>query len=113
MKFGEVRDRWRLIREGYVLHDHQRVFTPDFLFRHEDSTEVLMEVVGFWTPEYLSHKREALTHFRPNPIILAIQQQHLKVDAAELTDSKIIPYKTAIQVKPILESLEKIRSENS
>ena len=109
-KFGDVQDGWHLIREGYVLHDRQRVFTPDFLFRHEDGTEVLMEVVGFWTPEYLSHKREALAHFRPNPIILAIQQQHLKVDADELTDPKIIPYKTAIQVKPILESLEKIRS---
>ena len=112
-KFGDTRDGWYLIREGYLLHDRQRVFTPDFLFRHEDGTEVLMEVVGFWTPEYLAHKREALTYFRPNPIILAIQQQHLKIGTVELTDPKIIPYKTAIPVKPILESIEKIRAKSN
>ena len=29
-----------LIREGEILHDHQKTFVPDFTFRHEDGTQV-------------------------------------------------------------------------
>jgi len=29
------------------------VFVPDFTFRHEDGTQACLEIVGFWTPEYL------------------------------------------------------------
>jgi predicted nuclease of restriction endonuclease-like RecB superfamily len=49
-KFGEVREGWKLIREGAILHRHQKTFVPDFVFRHEDGREVLFEIVGFWTP---------------------------------------------------------------
>jgi len=37
VKWGtEPRDGWRLIREGEVLHSAQKVFIPDFVFRHDD-----------------------------------------------------------------------------
>jgi len=49
---------WQLIREGEILYHHQKTFVPDFTFRHEDGTEVLLEIVGFRTPEYPAHKRE-------------------------------------------------------
>ena len=35
------------------LHRGQKVFVPDFVFRHSDGRTVLIEIVGFWTPEYL------------------------------------------------------------
>ncbi len=46
-KFNPRRDGWTLNREGEILHDRQTTFIPDFVFRHEDGTEVLMEIVGF------------------------------------------------------------------
>ena len=56
-KWGdEPRRGWRLIREGEVLHKGQKVFVPDFVFSHEDGRRVPMEVVGFWTDEYLREK---------------------------------------------------------
>ena len=64
-KFGEEAEGWRLSREGVILHDGQTTFVPDFTFRHTDGREVLMEVVGFWTPEYLAKKRETIQRFKP------------------------------------------------
>jgi hypothetical protein len=58
-KFGPERAGWRLIREGEILHDHQETFVPDFTFRHKDGTQVFLEIVGFWTPEYLAHRRKS------------------------------------------------------
>jgi len=46
-KFGEERDGWRLEREAEIVHEGQTAFVPDFVFRHEDGTEVLFEIVGF------------------------------------------------------------------
>jgi len=31
-KFGPQRNDWQLIREGEILHDHQKTFVPDFTF---------------------------------------------------------------------------------
>ena len=41
-KWGDgPRDGWTLHREAAVVHHYQTAFVPDFVFRHEDGTEVL------------------------------------------------------------------------
>ena len=106
-KFGAKRDGWRLIREGEILHDRQTVFVPDFTFRHDDGTEVLFEIVGFWTPEYLAKKRETLRRFRRHRILLAVAESSLRKDASIPDD--VIVYKTGLKLKPVLEALAKAR----
>ena len=106
-RFGPHRDGWTLIREGEVLHDRQAVFVPDFLFRHDDGTRVLMEIVGFWTPEYLESKRRTLRRFGRRRILIALPQRSLRPDARVGQD--VIVYKTALKVKPVLEALEAVR----
>jgi uncharacterized protein len=110
-KFGPVRDGWRLIREGDILHEHQATFIPDFTFRHEDGTEVYLEIVGFWTPEYLAQKRETLRRFRDHRILLAVPQSSLREGAA--IGDNILVYKTALKLDPLLAALETARSHRS
>jgi len=107
-KFGPARDGWRLIREGDILHEHQTTFIPDFTFRHEDGTEVFLEIVGFWTPEYLEQKRETLRRFRRHRILLAVPQSSLREGVA-IADNVLV-YKTALKIEPILIALESVRS---
>ncbi len=109
-KFGPVRDGWSLIREGAILHHRQKTFVPDFLFRHEDGTEVLMEIVGFWTPEYLSDKRATLREFSDHHILLAVQEGSLKTSNIP---ENVIPYKTVLRPAAVLEALERFRQNNS
>jgi len=109
-KFGSTRNGWQLIREGEILHDHQKTFVPDFTFRHADGTEVLLEIVGFWTPEYLAHRRETLQQFRHHRILIAVPEKSLR-DGANIGEN-ILVYKTALKIEPLMEALEKIRTEN-
>ena len=107
-KFGSERDGWHLHREGEIVHEGQTAFVPDFAFRHDDGTEVLFEIVGFWTPEYLAHKRETLRRFRHHRILVAVPERSLRKDAAVPDD--VLVYKTALNLKPVLEALERIRA---
>ena len=36
---------------GRILHHGQAVFVPDFVFRHTDGMQVLMEIVGMQSEE--------------------------------------------------------------
>lgn len=106
-KFGPERDGWRLDREGEVLFEGQSVFVPDFAFRHDDGTEVLLEIVGFWTPEYLAKKRETLRRFRGRRIYLAVAERCLAEGATVSED--VVVYKTALKLDPVLALLERAR----
>lgn len=109
-KFGPERNGWRLIREGEILHDRQETFVPDFSFRHRDGTQVLLEIVGFWTPEYLAHRRRSLLKFRHQQILIAIPEKSLR-EGAHIGENVLV-YKTALKLEPLLEALERIRADS-
>jgi hypothetical protein len=106
-KFGTQRDGWTLIREGDILHHQQTTFVPDFTFRHENGTEALLEIVGFWTPEYMAHRRQTLRLFRQHKIILAVPEKSLREGAA--IGDHILVYKTALKLTSLMEILETFR----
>ena len=110
-KFGDERDGWRLHREGEIVFEAQTAFVPDFVFRHADGTEVLFEIIGFWTPEYLASKRETLRRFRDRHVLLAVPERSLRPDAPVPDD--VIVYKTALKLAPILAALERAREARS
>lgn len=105
-KWGdERREGWVLEREAAVLHRGQKVFVPDFVFRHEDGRSVLMEIVGFWTPEYLQAKIETLRAFQDHRILLAASEPAGRAIAELQLPSQVIPYKSALLLKDVLERL--------
>jgi predicted nuclease of restriction endonuclease-like RecB superfamily len=110
-KFGPERDGWRLIREGEILHNQQKTFVPDFTFRHEDGTEVLLEIVGFWTPEYLSYRRETLKQFHHHRILIAVPEKSLRED--DHIGKNVLVYKTTLKLSSLMEALERIRTEKN
>jgi predicted nuclease of restriction endonuclease-like RecB superfamily len=57
-------DGWQWRRESQLLVRGQSVMTPDFMLHHpQTETTVSVEVVGFWTPEYLEEKCRRLREF--------------------------------------------------
>ncbi len=106
-KFGPQRAGWQLIREGEILHAGQTVFVPDFTFQHDDGTRVLLEIVGFWTPEYLAAKRQTLRQFRQPRLLLAVPERSVHPEA--VIGDHVILYKTALKLAPVLEALERCR----
>lgn len=99
----EKQEGWQLVREGEILHRGQKVFVPDFVFRHNDGRTVMMEIVGFWTPEYLQAKLETLRAFPDQPILLAVAER-VGHRMSELPVAAI-PFKTSLSVKDVVERL--------
>ncbi|MGV3485452.1 MAG: DUF790 family protein [Planctomycetaceae bacterium] len=96
---------WQLTRETTILHEGQSVFIPDFSLRHRDYGEVLLEIIGFWTPEYLQSKASTLAQFRDSaPLLLAIAaSQHEMIPKLGLPH---VLYKKELDVNSVLELLE-------
>lgn len=105
-KWGtEKREGWTMRREGRILHHRQKVFVPDFYFKHDNGREVFLEIVGFWTPEYLRDKTNTIREFQKECILLAVAE---RVGLGEMPAGiDIITYKTALPLKPVLESLRR------
>jgi predicted nuclease of restriction endonuclease-like RecB superfamily len=110
IKFGQERDGWQLIREGDILYDLQKTFVPDFTFRHHDGTEVFLEIIGFWTPEYLAHRREVLRQFRQHRMLIAVPEKSLRKGAN--IPENILVYKTALKIGPLMKALETLRKKH-
>jgi uncharacterized protein len=105
---------WRMERETEILHQGQTVFFPDFVFIHEDGRKAMMEVIGFWTPEYLEHKRHVIETFTNKRLFLAVQQSIAEPWTASASKPEPVPlrtivYKTVIPVASVLEVLNSSR----
>ncbi len=111
-KFGRERAGWRLLREAVVLDlGGGRVLVPDFLFRHEDGTEVALEIVGYWTPEYLADKMRRLAA-APDVNLLVAVPRPLAVRAARLP-ATVLPFKRRLLLRDLLPRLEAFRPEGA
>jgi hypothetical protein len=102
-RWGNERDGWSLCREGEVLHQGQKVFVPDFAIRHRDGRSVLLEIVGFWTPEYLEAKVQTLRAFQKHKILLAVAMPASRY-MPDLPP-ETIHYKTALRPEEVLARL--------
>lgn len=106
-RFGTEREGWTLQREGGFLVRGQKVFVPDFVFRHTDGTRAYLEIVGFWTPEYLETKRRVLEQFPEVSIIVAVGAETAQKVPELAKDT--IRYREHLKVKPVIERLEALR----
>jgi hypothetical protein len=99
-KWGEGdREGWLLRREAEIFHAGQKTFIPDFVMEHVTGRRVLLEIVGFWTPEYLEQRVRTLQLFRGVPIVLAIQEANAARIAQAVEGAGVIAFRKSLQVK--------------
>jgi predicted nuclease of restriction endonuclease-like RecB superfamily len=48
------------------------LFLPDFTLRHDDGREAMVEIVGFWTPEYLAEKARKIAAAGLDSLVLVV-----------------------------------------
>jgi predicted nuclease of restriction endonuclease-like RecB superfamily len=103
---SEPREGWTLRREGDLLFRGQKVFVPDFVFEHADGRRAVLEIVGFWTPEYLEAKIKTLRDFAGEPMLLAVAEEVGRA-APELARNAIL-FKTSLKVEEVLARLPEL-----
>lgn len=106
-KFGGERDGWRLRREAMILDAGGGLLVPDFVFTHADGTEVALEIVGYWTPEYLASKLRKLGRVRTPNLLVAVRRS-LAVQAGALPQA-VLPFTTRILLRDLMPQLETFR----
>ncbi len=106
-KFGAERDGWRLRREALILEAGGTRVVPDFVFTHADGTEVVLEIVGYWTPEYLAAKLARLSRVKAPNLIVAVPKA-LALRAGPLP-AGVLTFSSGIRLRDLLPRLEAFR----
>jgi uncharacterized protein len=71
-KLGTERSGWSLTREDVPVVTGESVFLPDFTARHRDGRTALIEIIGYWTPEYLEEKLRKLRASQLDHLVLVV-----------------------------------------
>jgi len=109
-------DRWNLLKTDWVLEREVdlipipgSVMIPDFRLVHPDGRTVLLEIVGYWRPEYLRKKFSQVRQSGCDNLILAISER-LNLEKAGVkvgeTPAQVIWFKDKLLPKAVLAALE-------
>jgi predicted nuclease of restriction endonuclease-like RecB superfamily len=74
-KYGGAKRKWELAREDELIVVGDTVMIPDFSFTHrKDGRRALLEIVGFWHPDYLRRKLQKVRQAGRSDLILLVYQ---------------------------------------
>jgi hypothetical protein len=117
-EFKSLRTGWTLRREPEMMIAGTYVFIPDFLFE-KDGMRCYMEIVGFWTEDYLKKKIGKLRSVEKENMIVAVDEslacssvRDLKRGEKESENKKVIFYRKKVPLKPILHLLQSIEEKH-
>lgn len=105
-RISSLAENWTVKREPTILRANNRVMIPDFSFERNEY-EFYLEVVGFWTPEYLEEKIEKVQAVETEkPIVLAVNET-LNCTKEDFDEADhVFFYDKQIPVKPVVSRLK-------
>jgi predicted nuclease of restriction endonuclease-like RecB superfamily len=109
-KFGGERGQWLLTREDEVLLLGDTVMIPDFAVTHkQDRRRALIEIVGFWHPEYLRRKVEKVRAARRrNLILLVYEGVNLTEDRLKDVPGEVLYFARKPVLKDVMAAIEAV-----
>ncbi len=113
-KIGPERDGWRLRRESTPVLLGEELFLPDFTFRHADGREALVELVGFWTPEYLDEKvRKVRAAGLEHLVLVVFRGLAASREEGELESlpGELVWFRDRVRIGPVMEAVERVARE--
>lgn len=108
-KWAKTKTDWQLEREVDLVPIPGSVMIPDFRLVHPDGRVYLLEIVGYWRPEYLRKKFYQVSQAESKSLILAVSER-LNLEKAGVdtrnVGARIVWFKDKLQPKAVLEALE-------
>jgi predicted nuclease of restriction endonuclease-like RecB superfamily len=96
---------WVVKREPTVLKAGQYAFIPDFSLER-NGTRIYVEIIGFWTPEYLKHKIQKLNDLQEKESMILLVNRNLACTGSEFQADNLLFYDRKI---PHLEIIKILR----
>lgn len=109
-RFGKLDSSWKLEREVDLVPVPGGVILPDFRLVHEDGRSVLVEIVGYWRPDYLRKKFELLRKSGRTDLIVCISER-LNLEKAGVNPEdfgqRVVWFKGVLNPKDVLAIAER------
>ena len=108
-RWRSLKTPWKLEREVDLIPIPGSVMIPDFRLVHPDGRERLLEIVGYWRPEYLRKKFSQVRQSGRDDLILAVSER-LNLEKAGVKLGQvtvpIVWFKQKLSPKAVLAVLE-------
>jgi len=104
-RWDALKSEWVLEREVDLIPIPGSVMIPDFRLVHPDGRSFLLEIVGYWRPEYLQKKFHQVRRAGCDNLILAISERlNLEKAGVKLNDvpARIVWFKDKLLPKAVL-----------
>ncbi len=107
-RWSKAKTEWQLEREVDLVSIPGSVMVPDFRLVHPDGRSYLLEIVGYWRPEYLKKKFAQVRKSLRDDLILAVSEKlNLSGAGIKVEDipAKIVWFKDKLIPKSVLSLL--------
>jgi predicted nuclease of restriction endonuclease-like RecB superfamily len=103
--FARLARDWALIREPEPIDAGGHLFFPDFAVhpRFDPSRRWYVEIIGFWTPEYLANKLERLRRARVSNLVLCVDADRNVGDGDIPPNAALVRYRRRIDAAEVRE----------
>ena len=108
-KVGGKRGHWQLTRESEVLLLGDTVMVPDFVLTdtNDEKRRILVELVGFWHPQYLRRKVEKVRAAQCAHLLLLVYKGlNVTEEAFQDVASEVIFFQHSPVLKEVMETVE-------
>ena len=80
---------------------------PDFALEHPDGRRAILEIMGFWTPEYLEEKLDKIRQADVENLVLAVSEElDCTSEDIDLGADRVLWFKTGIHVYDLVDLAE-------
>jgi predicted nuclease of restriction endonuclease-like RecB superfamily len=109
-KYSGARRKWELAREDELIVVGDTVMIPDFSFTHrQDRRRALLEIVGFWHPNYLQRKLAKVRQARRRDLILLVYESVNVAEGSfeEASAGEVLTFSRKPVLKDVLAAVER------
>jgi predicted nuclease of restriction endonuclease-like RecB superfamily len=107
--FRRLGSRWSIRRETAVLQIGRRAFFPDFTLE-ANGLCVYVEIVGFYTPEYLESKLRVLREAQLSNVVVCIDESLACADE-DIRADQIVRFRKRVEAERLLDAAERCASQ--
>jgi uncharacterized protein len=101
---------WQLAESREVIDLGETAFVPDLVFKSPEGRRVYLEVLGFWTPRYLTDRLEEFKRGGFEDFILVVSEElRGSREAPANVPANVLMCKTNLSAKDVMARLQQLR----
>ncbi len=109
-KYGGAKRKWELAREDELIVVSDTVMIPDFSMTHcKDGRRALIEIIGFWHPQYLQRKLRKIREAGRRDLILLVYESANVAQGVfeDISAGEVLTFRKKPVLKEVLAAVER------